>query len=122
MTASVVIRPATRADIDDWYGGEYKRSCRAWVIERGGRPACVAGYSFEDGYVLMFSDIRDPEAPKTAIWRGARLVIDHVKRAGLPLLALADPEIQGSGRFLERLGFILQQSTEHGDIYQWQAL
>jgi hypothetical protein len=113
------LRPATAADLRDWYGEAPKRSCRAWVIAQDGKLVALAGYSFEPGYILVFSEVRG-EHPKFATWKYAKKLFANITKYRLPMRAVANPDIPGSDRFLERLGFEFEQETDIGKQYLWR--
>lgn len=118
----VTIRPATHEDMVAWYGNEWKRTVRAWVAEVDGAVAALAGYSFEKEFTYAFSHIKDGVSlPRRVIYRGAVLMFEEMKRRGVPLVAIANPEIQNSGKLLQRLGFRMVGTGEEGDIYVWNS-
>lgn len=115
------IRTATRDDLLEWYGENWQKTCRAWVIEKDGKAAAIAGYSMEGTYALMFSSIGpDHGASKLTIWRYARKIFEMAKGYKVPLMAVACPKTPGSARFLERLGFVYVKTCDAGELYKWQ--
>lgn len=114
-----VIRPATQADLDAFYGYRHTMTMRAWVAVLDGRPIGVCGVGYPRGRpIYLFSDIK-PEMrrfPK-AILRGARLVLDAVK--GPPLFASASSA--GAARLLGHLG--LRHVGNEGErmIFEWSG-
>lgn len=113
-TGTITTRPATAADIAEFYGKMPGRSVRAKIYEIDGDAVGVLGHYIEDGIKVVFSDIKRP-APKMAIWREAKAIMDNLKG---PAVCVA---MDGSERFLERLGWKYVDMSDEGAVYQWQA-
>lgn len=115
---NVVIRPATRQDFEDWYQALPQRTLRAWVGEVDGKVEAIAGYVIHPHFVEAFSSIAAGRVfPSAIVYRNAVKLFAAMRRHGLPLIAVADPNIKNSGKFLERLGFTLAEKSQTGDIY-----
>lgn len=108
-------RGATAADFAA-FGREVPYTVRAWVIEKDGRPAAIGGYFVKRGWAHVFSEIREP-LPKMTIWREA---MKHLTALKMPAVCEADPNVPGSGRFLERLGWEHAGTVDGREVYTWQ--
>ena len=97
----------------EFYGHPPPRSVRAHVLLEGGVIVGVAGYHIEAGVAVVFSDLR-PGVSKIKVWRAARMFMD---RLDIPAVCVSQ---NGSGRFLERLGWKFLGSSGDGEVYAWQ--
>jgi hypothetical protein len=114
-----LIRPATAADLERFYGAPPARTMRAWVAVLDGEPLAVAGIAYQSigQPPYLFSDLKpEMRRHRKAIVRGARQMLAAVARPGL--MAIAGEA--GSPRLLTRLGFVHVGTTPQGEIYQWQ--
>lgn len=82
---------------------------RAWVLEIDGEIAGIAGYYFPGATAVVFSEMRKP-IPAAVIWRES---VKMMRKINFPAICLAQ---EGSGRFLQRLGW----ETEDGEVYKWR--
>lgn len=106
--ARITSRPATQADLIAWYGFAPPMTMRARVWEDETGLLGLAGHHLAEGKIVVFSEMK-PDLPELAVWRAAKQFM-----AGLNLPAVCYTE--GSGRFLERLGW---NKTDDGE-YLWQ--
>lgn len=81
---------------------------RATVWERDGEVVGLAGYYLHGDVAVVFSEAKEG-LPKLAVWREAKAFMARLKR---PAVCFTE----GSGRFLERLGWVKGQ----GEEYRWQ--
>lgn len=90
---------------------------RAVAAVRGGDLLGVAGaYANESGWV-MFSTLTDKlRADKRAMVRMMREVQRILARRRMSVVAVADPQIDGSDILLEHMGF----ERAYGDVYLWR--
>lgn len=115
-----VIREATAGDLEAYYGERPKRSMKAYVAVLDGEPIGIAGVTYDlrgrDARVKLFSEMKPEMRPyRKAMVKGARLML---KAFGVPgMVAVANPEERGSGRFLAKLGFIPAAMTPHGQLF-----
>src|SRR5690606_27629585 len=101
-----------------FYGKPPMRSQRAYVALKGDRVIGVAGIYTDTERNVMFSDLTDElRKDKRAIVRGIRAVMRLAEKRDIPTCAYADPQIEGSGKLLEHMGFV---HIKDG-VYQWQA-
>lgn len=110
------IVPATAALLERFYGFVPKRSQRAMVAVKDERVIGVAGVYTDDERLVMFTDLTDElRHDKRTMVRGIREVMKLATRRDLPVYAWADPEIEGSERLLDHVGF------EHirDRVYRW---
>lgn len=91
-------RPATAADIHDYFGKSAPKTVRAWVLTVDGKVVGVAGYYISAGNAVVFSDIKDG-IPKMTVWRAA---VEFMESLNLPVICEGS---EGSKSFLERLGW-----------------
>ena len=96
------IRPATAADLREFYGATPPQSVKAIAGLLDGRVVAVAGLAYGSDFPTVFSDFK-PEALrfKVSIYRGARMLTQMLK--GLPAVALSRCSDDGAQRLLERL-------------------
>lgn len=116
----VKIRPATREDFISFHGATWPRTCRAWAVEVDGQLVALAGYALEAGHAYAFSVMKEGHGMSArAIVTTARRIFAEIQKRRLPLVARANPDLPGAGKFLRSLGFRLLQPSLEGDIYQW---
>jgi len=115
---TLVIKPATRKDIKQFYGDKMRDSCRAWSAFYQGELVCIAGVVITSNIMLVFMEVRsNKEVPKMTIWRGTRDIWSKIQGLGYNVLyAVADPKHTTAPAYLSRLGF----SNIKGNIYRWQ--
>lgn len=117
-----IIRTATAADLDEFYGDERpSASMRAIVVEIDGKVAGVAGISYHGDIMTAFSKMDDSlrKYPVT-IMKAARRFTDILNKHGRNVFAISACYEKGSDRFLERVGFTFVGETSEGRVYQWR--
>lgn len=102
------------ADLLAFYGKPPPHSVRARVLEQDGEVIGVAGYYILNGMAVVFSDSNRP-IPKMTIWREALAMMATIK---IPAVCVAN---EGSGPFLERLGWVHVTDDETGGVYSWHS-
>ena len=116
-----VIRPATRADLDRFYGtGSLPVTVRAMVGLVDGEIVGCGGISEIDGILVAFCDFA-PRARryKLAIVKAASAVIAAAQADGARhIYAEADPDEPGAVRWMTSLGF---RPTGQPRMYRWAA-
>lgn len=83
------------------------------MLEIQGEVAGIAGYRINGGHAVVFSDMK-ADIPMMTIWREAKAMMQSLK---IPAVCYAE---EGSGPFLERLGWAYIGGTKDGDMYKWQ--
>lgn len=100
-----IIVPASQRHLEE-LGEHPKGSGRAFAALHEGRVLGVAGYyGLRDQLVLYSKVLPELRAWRKTIVRGARMALGAALRLRAPIVAVADPEIPGSARLLEGLGF-----------------
>ena len=117
----LVIRPATKADIDAVVELANKPSIRAWVAEIDGRILGMAGIFRHDGRWYGYADMTDEiRGHKMALGRAARRFLAGVDRDGIKYIyAEASPTQPRAVAWLESLGFRID--ARGGHYYRWRA-
>lgn len=117
------IRTAKKGEIYKICKDRPLRLTKAWAIEYNGDLAAIAGVQFLDSCIMVFSEMKDINAPKITKWRAAKEAVEVIsKDIQSPLFALCDKRHNNSGRFLQSLGFEYSGTIKQGDIYRWQTL
>lgn len=106
------IRPATSDDIEIFFDDKLPVTVRGWVAEYFGEPACFVGIYYQNNVAIAFSELREMDIPKKAIFRGAKMLMEKVKSLGIPVQAEAE-----SGKFLKKMGFT--QNNKEGTMFIW---
>lgn len=113
------IRPATLADLTAIDGTPPPHTARAMAAVEDGQTIGVWGiYPFNTRYVLFSSfsaRFRQRRRNFVRAVASARALI--ASRPPLPVIAVADPAIEGSQTLLRHMGF----SHLHGSIWQWRG-
>lgn len=120
MLPDPVIRHATAADIRSFYGSPRRETLRAFVADLDGDVIAVWGLARKGESLTMFSDLK-PEA-----YRYRKTIVREGRKAleianGLTVLAVAQPEIVGSDRYLKALGFKHAYTSVAGEVYAWRG-
>lgn len=107
---SAVIRPASLADIQHFYGNP-PITMRAWAIEYGGALAGLAGYSLGPSSATVWMRM-DPgiKAPPAAVVKASLRVVEAMRATGMTLTAFrdaSDSSVSNSSKFLRKMGFSL---------------
>ena len=114
----ITLAHATTEAVARAYPKRPQQTMRAILAMDEDRVLGIAGVYQQDANLVMFANL-SPELleQKRTIVRGIRLLMKLATRARLPIVALADPEIDGSDRLLEHMGFTLAR----GRIYTWHS-
>lgn len=99
------IVPASQRHLAE-LGEHPKGSGRAFAGILDGRVLGIVGYYGQRDQLVLYSKVL-PEGRrwKKAIVRAARMALKAALARHVPIVAVADPEIPGSARMLEALGF-----------------
>ena len=115
-----MLRRATDEDWAEIVGMEAPAFHIGFVAEVGGVPHALGCLVPGENGRWWLTMKRRGEISRFTLWRATRKVLDVVCDAGVTVHAIADARVNGSGRFLERLGFV--ESGEVFDqhkVYQW---
>lgn len=112
------IVPATREMIERASGAKLCRSARALAVVDGDRVLGVAGLLLEQDHFVMFANATEPmREHKRTVIRVYRRLLEWCSARGLPVVAQADPRIEGAQLLLEHLGF----RRIPGGVYLWSG-
>ena len=115
------ILPATKGDIEAFYGASLPMSVRGVVLRANSEPIAIGGVFMKDGVAIGFSEIKAGCArPKKHIIKTA-LEVQKLLRKHPQVRAFANADEQSAPRFLEHLGFRpTGEHTANGDVYLWK--
>lgn len=116
----VEIKRATREDIKLFYPDGPPRTSYSWLVLYKGVPACLAGVIMERGGCIAYSEMKEGNYPKKAIWLTAKALLENIKSVGVPLYAICEKESARSQAFVERLGFHYKRIHDGKRLYLWQ--
>jgi hypothetical protein len=110
----IEIRPATAADVEEFYGRPPLFSMRGFVGVKDGVVIGLGGVYRMDDHYIAFSDLK-PEAREhlTYVLRAAKEVIKLMNNYDEVFAYPSEAEKNAAG-FLEHLGF-----TQCGKLYRW---
>jgi len=98
----MIIREATKEDLEKFWGRIPPVSVRAIVADNDGVIEGVAGITLEKGLPTAFSEVREGcEVPKRTRFTVAKQMADWMK----PFRPIAAIEKEASDKFLLRMGF-----------------
>ena len=120
--APVVVRPATREDIDAFSGiTEGMPTTKAFVAELDGRIIALWGIALTHGRWFAFCDLTEEARPyKMTMMRAGKRLIAEARRVGIKYIyAEASPVETGAVAWMHSLGFVLDPRSEH--FYRWSA-
>lgn len=117
----MLVRPATREDIDRFSDMSGKPTIKAFVGEVDGEIVALGGLAFAKGRWFAFCDLLDgARAHKMSIARTAKRVFAEAKAQGIKYVyAEADPNEPGAVRWLTSLGFEPDPRTVY--LYRWSG-
>lgn len=125
--AALEARPATPADVEEWYGGPSPGTVRAVVVLLDGKVAGIAGLvlpGLTGGRLAeAFSDMKEELAPylrQSVVQCAIGRVIRLIRQSKYTVVAVADPAIPTSEALLQRLGATRVGSIRDGEVYQWK--
>lgn len=119
--SKLIIRPATREDIDELSSLEGKPTVRAWCAELDGKPVALGGIAHCKGrWLAFFGQREEAEAYPITVARNAIRFFDQMRESGITFIyAERDFDEPTSGRWLESLGFELDPKSNY--FYRWRA-
>lgn len=118
---ALVVRPATRADIETYAGRPSNETIRAFVGELDGKVIAIGGLATVKGRHFAFLDL-DEEARgyKMHIMRMALRMMQNASSRGVRFIfAEADQCEPKSDAWLKRLGF--KPDPRSQNLYRWRA-
>lgn len=120
----LVIREASRADIERFSRFSKLATLRAWVGDLDGELIGLGGLAFIRGRWFAFLDLKDGalegRGHKMALMRAARNIIAEARRMGIRLVYVQpDEKYPGAVKWLMSLGFTRDTRDPH--IYRWKA-
>jgi len=126
MPNSLAARPATQDDVERWYEGSSPSTARAWVVTLDGRVVGLAGLALHGRppkYYEAFAEVGEELKPHlhdpVVQWAISR-VVRMIRSARLPVVALADPELETAVPLLTRLGAVPAGDAKGLEVYQWR--
>ena len=119
--SKVIVRPATREDIDAYSDMADKPTIRALVGVIDGRVIAIGGLALVRGRYYAFCDLTDEaRAYKLHVMRAAKRLLAEARRDGIKYVyaqaSLVEPKAVA---WLTSLGFSLDPRSEH--LYRWSA-
>lgn len=107
--------PATRTDIEQFYGG-VRETLKAICVKRDGIPVGFVGIAIEPLQVRFFSEYRDMTCTELCkSWRAVKAAMRYVRESRRPVVSVAQND-EGH-KNLQRLGFIHVAE----DVYTWRS-
>ena len=104
--SKLIIKFASMAHAKEFYGDQYTKSFRGGVALLKGKVVGIAGLSFENEQMMLFSDMKDEMRPyKRDIVKAIRIIGKMVEKALCPIVAVADNKESLSEKILTKLGF-----------------
>lgn len=114
----IEIVPATADLLMRFYGKLPVPTVRALAAMEGDEVLGVTGFYPDCGRMVLFAKIGekvDRRRHARRIFSTARRVLEQARSFGMPVEAVADPEIEGSERLIVHLG----AKRVHREIYRW---
>lgn len=84
----MIVRPATRADFQAFYGELPSQTVKAWVAVEDDKPVGIGGYYLLGGMAVVFTDQRGMS--KRDMVRGARALMTKLKKLRMDVVAGSD--------------------------------
>jgi hypothetical protein len=120
---SVEIRPVTHDDICAFFETDsppFTVKGLSFFLE--GELVAIGGVRYERGYFIAFSDIKPGvTVSKATVYRCGLEVMKFIKDLGIPVVAMADENLESAPRFLTHLGFEYKRSDPNGEVFTWQC-
>lgn len=117
----MIVRRATREDIEAYSELPSNPTTLAWVGEIDGRIVGLAGLARVNGRWMAFCDLEDEARPfKTTIARQAIRIFREAREKGIRYIyAEANPNELGAVKWITSLGFEPDKRTPQ--YYRWKA-
>lgn len=118
-----IIRPATRADIDQLISEPLPYRIRAYAVEDNGKLLGVGGFAYQPHDTIAAFVLKAPgsEKYKLALHRAGLMAMREARELGFRrIVALAEKTNPAAERWLARLGF-KQVMIEGAKAWVWEA-
>lgn len=127
---NIIVREATKDDVDAFHAMQEAdpdhghthtlwHTIKAWVVEKDGKLACIAGISFADGYNEAFSDVMpNLVASKRTRYKYAKILADKMRELKLPIVVALGKENPDSSRFLMSMGFTFVTEKHNRKVFR----
>lgn len=118
-----VIRPATRADIDQLIDQPLPWRVRAFAVEQDGKLLGVGGFAYQPDDVIAAFVLKKPGAEKykVTLHRAGLMAMQEARQAGYRrVVALAAKNNPAAEPWLARLGF-KQVMVDSEQAWVWEA-
>lgn len=124
VVALPVIRPATKADIDQLIDEPLPWRVRAYAVEDGGKLLGVGGFAYQPNDTIAAFVLKAPGAEryKVALHRAGLMAMREARNLGYRrIVALAEKTNPAAERWLARLGF-KQVMVDKERAWVWEAV
>lgn len=120
MAHKMIVRPATREDIENWSDAAGKPTVKAWVGELNGEVIALGGFALDRGRWFGFCDLTDEARQyKMTLMRAAHRAMAAARAQGIRFIyADADADEPRSRDWLKSLGFEPLPDTS---IHRWRG-
>ena len=117
---SVIIRLASREDIEAFSEQPNKPTVKAWLAEKDGRIIALFGLSLQRGRWVVFCDLlEEARNYKMTIMRCGKRLMSEARAMNLRYVyAEADANEPGAVKWLQSLGFELDPRS--AVLYRWE--
>ncbi|MFW6028603.1 MAG: hypothetical protein ACOC9Q_03680 [bacterium] len=120
MAGKLIVRPATREDIEAFSEEAGKPTIRAWVGDLDGEIVAIGGFARIRGRWFGFCDLTDDARPyKMTLMRAAHRAMKAAREQGIRFIyADADRSEPRAMHWLHSLGF---EPLANSSIHRWRA-
>lgn len=118
-----IIRPATRADIDELVAEKLPYRLRGLVVERDGELLGFGALVYLEGGTIGATLMLAPGATHYAVTmhKAALRLMEIARELGMKrVVAIADPDIAPARRWLLRLGFVAK-IVDGQEVFAWHS-
>lgn len=123
----IFVRPATAADLREYYGGDPPATVQAFAALLDGKVMGIMGIAYGGlskarPVPEVFSESRSEFAPyrrSMPVLRGIKRLQRLILRTRPRPIAIADAFYPQSEELLQRLGAVRIGRCEQGEVYQW---
>ncbi|MCK5149102.1 hypothetical protein KAR48_20265 [bacterium] len=117
--SKITFEPATTAHAKKFYGDKCAKSFKGHVAMLDGKVVGIGGLSYEQGRMVLFSDMKEEFRPfKKDIWKAIDILGEMVEKTNCPVVAVANNKEKNAEFLLTKLGFTPNgESTPDGKIF-----